>query len=162
MKRKKEEEPWEKIWKTGLGTSMIHISTLPCCLGQTYHFLYLPSHFLFVVKCWHSSLFNFLAIFKYHFKTASPYWTSILSFCPKFSNASLHVKIDNGIDLQTQQSQTEFLFHQIPDLFCIPITWHHLHPPNHLDWNYKNYFRLCFLSTHQHITPGQMLLQNLS
>lgn len=140
------------------------------------HSFSLPTFaFLFVVKCWQSSLFNFFAIFKYHFKTTSLYWTSTLSFCPKFSNANLAYEDRYTIDLQMQVwhmkidmqlifrlDRARFLFQKLPDLFCLPITWHHLHPPNHPDRNYRSYFRLCFLLTHQHKTSGQILLQILS
>lgn len=143
--------------------------------GENIHFLYLPWHFLFVVKCWQSSLFNFFAIFKYHFKTTSLYWTFILSFCPKFSNANLAYEDRYAIDLQMQVwhmkidmqlifrlDRAKFLFQNLPYLFCLPITWHHLHSPNHPDRNYRSYFRLCFLSIHQNKTSGQILLQILS
>lgn len=69
--------------------------------GENIFFIYLGISYL-LFKCWQSTLFNFFAIFKYHFKTTSLYWTSILSFCHKCSNANLAYEDRYAIDLQMQ------------------------------------------------------------
>lgn len=104
---------------------------------ENIHFLYLPWHFLFVVKCW-QSLFDFF-VFKYHFKTTSLYWTFILSFCPKFSNANGIYEDRYAIDLQMQvwhmkiDMQLIFRLDKKPN-FSSKISWfilssHHLTSP---------------------------------
>lgn len=163
MKREKEQELWGEGGdrKQDWGNQWHIFLLCHVVWGKTIHFLYLLSHFLFVIECWHSSLFNFFSVFKYHLKTASLPWTSILWF-PKFSNASLACEDRSDVDLRTWQSPAVLLFHQIPDLFCLLIPGHRFHPPNHQGWNYKSYFRWCFLSIHPHIMHGQTLFWNLS
>lgn len=164
-----------KGWKTGLGASVIHISTLSCCLGKTFiFFIYLGISCLLLNV---DSLLSLTSLQYLNITSKLHHCTGLSSwaFVPNFQMPTWHMKIDNAIDLQMQVwhmkiemqlifrlDRAKFLFQNLPDLFCLPITWHHLHSPNHPDRNYRIYFRLCFLSIHQNKTSGQILLQILS
>ena len=80
---------------------------------------------------------------------------------PNFQMQAWHVKIDLSSIFELDGAQLCFSSTRSL-MFCLLIPGHRFHPPNHQGWNYKSYFRRCFLSIHPHIMHGQTLFWNLS